>query len=69
MEIVLVRHGQTEWNVQEIFRGQADIRLNDTGRKQAELLGEFLRQPGIEAVYCADGRPPPRHRVTGHRWT
>lgn len=53
MEIVLVRHGQTEWNVQEIFRGHADIELNDTGRKQAGLLGEFLREPGIEAVYSS----------------
>ena len=53
MELVLARHGQTEWNVQEIFRGQADVELNEIGRKQAELLGEFLGDPGIEAVYSS----------------
>jgi broad specificity phosphatase PhoE len=50
-EIILVRHGETEWNVGEIFRGRIDIDLNDTGRKQAELLGEYLSESKIEAVY------------------
>ena len=50
-EIILVRHGETEWNVGEIFRGRIDIDLNDTGRKQAELLGEYLSELKIEAVY------------------
>jgi broad specificity phosphatase PhoE len=50
-EIILVRHGETEWNVGEIFRGRIDIDLNDTGRKQAELLGEYLSGSKIEAVY------------------
>ena len=53
MELVLVRHGQTKWNVEEIFRGRADIELNDHGRRQAELLGEFLAVPTIEAVYSS----------------
>jgi broad specificity phosphatase PhoE len=50
-EIILVRHGETEWNVGEIFRGRIDIDLNETGRKQAELLGEYLSESKIEAVY------------------
>ncbi len=49
-EIILVRHGETEWNVQEIFRGRADIDLNATGRKQAELLAQYLKDIKFDAI-------------------
>ena len=53
MDIILARHGETEWNVGEIFRGRADISLNENGRKQAALLGEYLVKTNIEAVYTS----------------
>ena len=53
MDIILARHGETEWNVGEVFRGRADIDLNETGRKQAKLLGEYLSEASIEAVYSS----------------
>lgn len=52
-EIILVRHGETEWNRQEVFRGRLDIDLNDTGRRQAELLGEHLSRIKVDAVYSS----------------
>ena len=38
--IILVRHGQTEWNRVERFRGRADVTLNETGLSQAEATGQ-----------------------------
>jgi broad specificity phosphatase PhoE len=53
LDIVLARHGETEWNVGEIFRGRADVDLNDTGRGQARLLGQFLADSKVSAVYSS----------------
>ena len=52
-EIILARHGETEWNVEEIFRGRIDIELNETGIKQAALLAEYLGDLKINAVYSS----------------
>ena len=49
-EIILARHGETEWNVGEIFRGRVDIALNETGMKQVELLAEYLSNFKIAAI-------------------
>lgn len=53
LEIILARHGETDWNASEIFRGRADIGLNETGIKQAELLGEYLSSEKIDFVYSS----------------
>ena len=52
-QIMLVRHGETEWNVGEIFRGRIDIGLNETGIKQTELLAEYLSHLPLEAIYSS----------------
>jgi broad specificity phosphatase PhoE len=52
-EILLVRHGETQWNAEEIFRGRADIELDETGNKQAALLAEHLSQAKIDAIYSS----------------
>lgn len=52
--IILVRHGETEWNRVERFRGSADIPLNETGLRQAQLLARRIAaswQPS--AVYSS----------------
>jgi len=51
--IILARHGKTEWNVAEIFRGRIDVELNETGIKQAELLAEYLSNSTISAIYSS----------------
>jgi len=40
--VVLVRHGQTEWNRVERFRGQADVPLDETGLAQAEATAQRI---------------------------
>ena len=52
-EIILIRHGETEWNRREIFRGRIDIELNETGIRQAELLARYLSQVKIAAIYSS----------------
>ncbi len=60
--IILVRHGQTPWNKDKIFRGSRDIPLNDQGREEARLAGEWLKNEAIHAAYCS---PLSRARDTG----
>jgi len=51
--IYLVRHGQTAWNREEIFRGRTDVPLDETGLKQAELAGEYFKGMEINAIYSS----------------
>jgi len=53
IKIILARHGETEWNVAEVFRGRIDVELNETGLKQAELLAEYLSDVKINAIYSS----------------
>jgi len=52
-QIILVRHGQTPWNKDKIFRGSVDIPLNDQGREEARLAGEWLKGETIHAAYTS----------------
>jgi broad specificity phosphatase PhoE len=52
-QIILVRHGQTPWNKDKIFRGSKDIPLNDQGREEARLAGEWLKGETIHAAYTS----------------
>jgi broad specificity phosphatase PhoE len=52
-QIILARHGETEWNVEEVFRGRIDIELNETGLRQAQLLAEYLSALTIDTIYSS----------------
>jgi len=45
--ILLMRHGETQWNKSERFRGTYDIPLNENGQAQAKILAQALRDKNI----------------------
>lgn len=51
--VLLIRHGETEWNKQGIFRGIADVPLNGRGARQAEAIGKTLAGTGLRAIYAS----------------
>jgi broad specificity phosphatase PhoE len=52
-EVLLIRHGETEWNREEVFRGRADVALSERGGEQARLVTEAVQERPIEAVYSS----------------
>ncbi|MDE2402602.1 MAG: histidine phosphatase family protein [Burkholderiales bacterium] len=52
--LLVIRHGETAWNLDARIQGHTDIPLNDHGRWQAERLAQALVDEGIHAVYASD---------------
>jgi broad specificity phosphatase PhoE len=52
-EVYLIRHGETAWNLDQVFRGRADIPLSERGQQQAQLLGQALAERPVAAVYSS----------------
>lgn len=54
--LVLLRHGQTDWNLQHRYQGLSDIPLNTTGEEQAREANRKIKLLGLkfDAVYCSD---------------
>lgn len=53
MRFYLVRHGQTEWNIEGKVQGKTDIALNETGLLQARLLAGALSGCGASCIYTS----------------
>ena len=58
MAVYLVRHGETDWNIEKRFQGQRDIPLNERGRAQARASGQALAGVTFAAVFAS-----PLHRA------
>ena len=52
--LLLIRHGQTDWNIAGKWQGHTDIPLNDTGFSQSRLLADRLSSWPISAIYSSD---------------
>ena len=55
VRLIIVRHGQTEWNRHERFRGRADVPLNEIGLHQAEAAAQRIGGDWtVQAIYYSD---------------
>ena len=52
--IYIIRHGQTDWNIEHRTQGQTDIALNTNGIKQAELITEKIANFKIDSIISSD---------------
>ena len=51
--LILVRHGETTWNVSGHYQGRTDTDLSDRGRRQASALARRLRSVHLDAIYSS----------------
>lgn len=54
-KLVLMRHGESQWNLENRFTGWTDVDLTETGRAQARAAGELLKSKGYEfdLAFCS----------------
>ncbi len=54
--LVLLRHGQSQWNLENRFTGWVDVPLTDTGRTEARRAGSRMREAGLSFDRCFTSR-------------
>ena len=52
MTLVIIRHGESEWNSLNLFTGWTDVDLSEKGRTEAELAGKMLKEEGFDFDVC-----------------
>ena len=53
MEWYVIRHGETDWNLEHKVQGKADISLNSKGIEQSEITKEKLENEKIDLIICS----------------
>lgn len=56
MKLVLVRHGESEWNKLNLFTGWTDVDLSEKGHEEAKAAGKLLKQEGYDFDICYTSR-------------
>ena len=46
-QLILLRHGESEWNAKNLFTGWVDVRLSEKGQAEAKRGGELLKERGL----------------------
>jgi broad specificity phosphatase PhoE len=54
VQLLVFRHGETDWNLNKKFQGHTNIPLNQKGRVQAESLQKKLAAINLDACLCSD---------------
>jgi broad specificity phosphatase PhoE len=66
--LLLVRHGETDWNAEGRLQGHTDRPLNEYGRRQAKQLAERLAHEPVDAIYASDlSRAKETAEIVGER--
>lgn len=52
MKLVIIRHGESEWNKQNLFTGWVDVDLSEKGREEAKSAGKLLKDNGYDFDLC-----------------
>ena len=53
-EIILIRHGETEWNSQQRMQGHSDSDLSSVGQAQIQALGQWMKNVPFDLIYSSD---------------
>jgi 2,3-bisphosphoglycerate-dependent phosphoglycerate mutase len=70
--LALVRHGQSEWNLKNLFTGWKDVGLTEQGIAEAHAAGKLLKAAGLSSMSPSPAHSrAPRTRSTSSstRWT
>ena len=52
--LILIRHGETDWNVEGRYQGQSDVSLNDRGRREFASLAATVAESNPSVIYSSD---------------
>jgi len=55
-EIILIRHGETEWNSQQRMQGHCNSDLSAEGRDQIQALGKWMKNVSFDHIYSSDSQ-------------
>ena len=53
-EIILIRHGETEWNSQQRMQGHSNSDLSSVGQAQIQALGQWMKNVHFDQIYSSD---------------
>ena len=62
-KLIIVRHGQSEWNKQDKFTGWVDVPLSVEGKEEAKAAGEKIKKLDFNFDYSFIAETVPRKRV------
>lgn len=53
-ELIVIRHGETDWNIEQRYQGHIDIPLNQKGHQQAQSIAKRLASQTFSTIYSSD---------------
>lgn len=70
--LYFTRHGQTNDNVKELYSGTRNVSINKTGKLQAQLIAEKLKNVKLDVIYCSPAKRAKqtlKHIIKNHKQT